>query len=128
MERAPKLISAIALVILIALGLITYAYLQSREYLRGPVVTVTEPLNGSMSTSSRVLLFGLAHNASFITLNGRKIFTDERDHFRELVLLQEGYNIVTVRAEDRFGHTVEKKLELVYKPVATSTFQAQSGA
>ena len=103
---------------IVTLGLIVYVYLQSREYLRGPVLTIEEPLNGSMSTTSLVALLGRAHNISFLTLNGRQIFTDEQGRFKESLLLQDGYNIMTLEAKDRFGHSVEKRLELVYKPEA----------
>ena len=119
MERTPKLIIGISITALVALGLVVYAYLQSREYLRGPVIVIEEPLNGASSTTSLVSLQGHARNVSFLTLNGRQIFTDEKGIFRESLLLEDGYNIMTLEAKDRFGHTVEKRLELVYKPGLT---------
>ena|SRR3989344_2814757 len=117
MEKTPKLIAGITAVALVMLGLGIYAYLQSREYLRGPILIIEEPLNGSMSTTSLVGLRGSARNISFLTLNGRQIFTDELGRFKESLLLQEGYSIMTLEARDRFGHVVEKRLELVYKPI-----------
>lgn len=116
MERTPKLIISIGVVLLAASTLGIYAYFQSREYLRGPVITILEPINGSASTSSVATLVGTAHNAAFLTLNGKQIFTDERGRFRERLLLHEGYTIMTVAARDRFGKAVEKRLELVYRP------------
>ena len=116
MERTPKLIAGISLIVLIAIGLGVYVYLQSKEYLRGPIIAIEEPQNGSMSTTSLVSLRGSAHTVAFLTLNGRQIFTDEQGRFRESLLLQNGYNIMTLLAKDRFGHVAEKRLELVYKP------------
>lgn len=116
MEKTPKLILAVAAGAIIAAGLLVYVYRQSKEYLAGPVITVAEPEDGSLSTTSRVILSGTARNLSFLTLNDRKIFTDERGKFKESLLLQEGYNIMTLEARDRFGHTKTKRLELVYKP------------
>jgi hypothetical protein len=121
MERTPKLIIGIGLIVLAAVSLGIYAYLQSREYIRGPTLIIEEPLNGSMSTTSPVVLRGSARNISFLTLNGRQIFTDEMGRFKESLLLQEGYSIMTLEARDRFGHVVEKRLELVYKPTMTTT-------
>ncbi len=122
MERTPKLIVSISLIAIIAVGLSVYSYLQFKEYLRGPVLTIEEPQNGSMSTTSLVLLRGSARNVSFLTLSGRQIFTNEQGSFKESLLLQNGYNIMTLEAKDRFGHSMEKRLELVYKPdVATSS-------
>ncbi len=114
MERTPKLIAGILLIAIAAVTLGVYAYFQFREYLRGPVLTIEEPLDGTLSTTSIVMLRGNARNASFITLNGRQIFTDERGRFNESLLLQDGYSIMTFEAKDRFGHRVEKRLELVY--------------
>ncbi|MEK7169698.1 MAG: hypothetical protein AAB767_00230 [Patescibacteria group bacterium] len=120
MERTPKLIIGIAVFSLVVVGLIVYAYFQSREYLRGPVLTIDEPQNGSFSTTSLVTLVGHARNISFLTLNGKQVFTDEQGRLRESLLLQNGYNIMTLEGKDRFGHTVEKRLELVYKPEAVT--------
>lgn len=116
MERNPKRILIIAAAALAALSLAFYAYLQSREYLRGPVIAVDEPADGSLSTTSIVALKGSARNVSFLTLNDRQIFTDERGRFTESLLLQDGYNIMLLEAKDRFGHIAQKKLELVHKP------------
>lgn len=121
MERTPKLIIGIGSIVIIALGLGIYAYVQSREYLRGPVLTIEEPLDGSSSTTSLIALVGHARNISFLTLNGRQIFTNEQGNFKESLLLQNGYNIMTLEAKDRFGHQVEKRLELVYKPESVET-------
>ena len=116
MERTPKLIVAASAIVLLAIGLGMCAYLQSKEYLRGPIITVEEPPNGAMFTTSVVSVQGSARNAAFITLNGRQIFTNEQGRFYESLLLQEGYSIMLLEAKDRFGHRVEKRLELVYKP------------
>ncbi|MDO8620571.1 MAG: hypothetical protein Q7R64_04470 [bacterium] len=116
MERTPKIIIGISVTLLVALGLGIYAYFQSWEYLQGPVLTVIEPLNGSTSTTSLVTLLGNARNVAFLTLNGRQIFTNEQGRFRESLLLPKGYSIMTLEGKDRFGHSVEKRLELVYKP------------
>lgn len=116
MEKIPKLILSAVIVVVIVIGLSVYGYLQSREYLEGPVVVIDEPANGSASAATRTTLRGSARNVSFLTLNGRQIFTDERGRFREPLLLHEGYNIATLEAKDRFGHVETKRLELVYKP------------
>jgi len=119
LEKTPKLIIGIGAIVVIATGLIVYAYFQSREYLQGPLLTIDEPLNGSLSTTSLIAFRGTAQNVAFLTLNGRQIFTDEQGRFRGSLLLSEGYSIMTLAAKDRFGHGVEKRLELVYKPTAT---------
>jgi len=116
MEKTPKIIVSIAIIGCITIGLGVYIYLQSKEYIRGPVLTIDEPLNGSLMTEPRITLHGTTRNISLLTLNGRQIFTDEQGRFTEALLLHEGYSIMTLEAKDRFGHSIEKHLELVYKP------------
>lgn len=116
MERTPKLILGLCLAVVIFLSLGLYAYLQSREFLQGPVLNIQTPENGALATTSFSALQGTARNVSFLTLNGSQIFTDEQGRFREPLLLSEGYTIMLLEARDRFGHTATKKLELVYKP------------
>ncbi len=119
MEKTPKLILGLCLAVVIFLSLGLYAYLQSREFLQGPVLTMQSPENGALATTSFMVLQGTARNVSFLTLNGRQIFTDEQGRFREPLLLSEGYNIMLLEAKDRFGHTDARRLELVYKPTAS---------
>src|SRR3989344_5145546 len=116
MFRTPKLIVTAGMVILIIAGLGVYAYLQSRDFLQGPKITIETPSNGAVSTTSLIAVIGKAENAAFLTLNGRQIFTDERGRFRESLLLQEGYTIMTLEGKDRFGHTATQQLTLVYMP------------
>lgn len=121
MERTPRLILTMILFILGAAGLFFYAYTQSKDFLRGPIITITEPQTGSQITTSFITIVGTAQNASFITLNNRQIFTDEHNRFKEPMLLQDGYNIIAIDAKDRFGHTNRKLLELIYKKSVKET-------
>lgn len=116
MERTPKLIIGVTIITVVAISLGVYIYLQSKEYIRGPVLTIEEPISGSRVLAPRVTVRGTAHSISYLTLNGRTIFTDEQGRFKEALLLPLGYSIITLEAKDRFGHSVEKRLELVYKP------------
>ena len=48
-------------------------------------------------------------------MNDRKIFIDQQGNFKEKILLSYGYNIITMKANDKFGRNTKKKLELIYK-------------
>lgn len=104
-----------AVVIIFALALAGYALYQTKSLREGPQLLITTPLNGSLATTSLLVISGTAKNISWITLNGRQIYVDEAGNFREQLLLSYGYNIITLSAKDKFGRTVSKKLELVYK-------------
>lgn len=103
----------------VALGVIAlilgYGAFRATSLVQGPDIGITFPLNGATSTESLITVRGFAHNISFLTLNGDKIFTDESGSFTEKVLLSYGYNIMALEAKDRFGRTAQKTLQLIYK-------------
>lgn len=59
-------------------------------------------------------IVGSAKNASFLALNGREIFIDKNGAFSETMSLPYGYSVITLSAEDKFGKSVQKQIE-VYK-------------
>ncbi len=128
MERNAKFVVGLAIFLLAAFGIGGYAYLQSREFLRGPQITITSPQDGRAFEYPAITVEGVARNVAYISLNDAPIFVDSEGNFKEKLLLEPGYNILTVKAEDRFGKKVQKTLELVYKEppkqvTASSTLQ-----
>lgn len=91
-----------------------YTYFQMQSLVTGPIITVLEPQNGAVVTSSHIEIKGTTKNISSINLNDRLIFIDESGAFKEKLLLSPGYNIITLRAEDKFGRNTKDTLELVY--------------
>lgn len=102
------------IVAVIVVGLLYFIYRTSRAYLSGPSITITEPDNYAAFSTSTATIVGIAKRAQDITLDGRSITIDNNGNFRETILLMPGYNIETIAAHDQFGHTTEKRLELVY--------------
>jgi hypothetical protein len=97
---------------LFALGLL-YALFQARYLIEGPTITVSEAV--PMEESDRVVtLAGVAENITSLTLNGRTIYTDDRGAFSEAVVLPEGYTIMTLVAEDRYGRTTSVERTYTY--------------
>lgn len=92
-----------------------YIYNQSYDLIRGPVLSITNPENGSLLAGSLVVIEGEAENLSHLTLNGQQIFTDTSGRFREQLLLGKGYTIITLIARDRFNRVISKELKLVRK-------------
>jgi len=101
--------------ILFTLGILTYAYFRTNDLLAGPVVVISSPENGSTLAEPYVEIVGHAKNISYMSLNGRQIFTDEAGDFNEKLLVPYGYTIMTLKARDRFGRSTTKSLELVYQ-------------
>jgi hypothetical protein len=99
-----------------SLGIIFYGYYQSQDLIGGPKIDIVNPENGSVSESSFIEISGRALNIVRISLNDRSIFVDEEGNFTEKMLLLEGYNIMEVKAEDRFGRETKKILQIVHRP------------
>lgn len=105
----------IILIVAILCGIGGYGFFRAYDLLLGPSIDIQKPLSGIAVPYSLVEVEGVVRNASAITLNGRPVFTDEAGVLREETLLTYGYNIVEIRATDKFGRQVVKTLELVYK-------------
>lgn len=88
---------------------------QARYLINGPQITLDEPL--PIATNKRtVTLTGTTANIARIWLNDRQIFTDPEGRFAELLVLENGPTIATLRAEDRYGRTVRVPRPFVYIP------------
>ncbi len=101
--------------------LLFFVYHQTRGLLAGASVSVQSPQNGALFHEPTLTLSGTAKKVSFISVNGRQIFTDEDGKFEELLLLAPGYTIITVSAEDTFKRKVQKQIEVVYQPTRASS-------
>jgi len=113
MQINPRRLPKILLLSSMALLVMGYTYLKTKDYIAGPQVTITSPKNGAVLSSSLVEISGASKNISFISLNDRPIFVDDRGAFKEKLLLYPGYNIISVKAEDRYKRSVEKSLEVI---------------
>jgi len=103
------------LIIIVILTIAGYAYYRTKDFTIGPTITIYSPTNGESVDMSLVEISGIAKNISYISINDRQIFTDEEGVFKEKLLLYPGYNIISVKAEDRFDRNIEKTLEIIYK-------------
>lgn len=98
--------------ILAALLILGYSAFETRRLISGPEITVISPADGSATSSSIVLISGVAKNISFLTINDNPAFTDEEGHFMEALSPPPGYAIFTVAATDRFGRTARVEVHV----------------
>ncbi len=92
-----------------------YVHFQARNFLNGPRITL-EDGNTIFHNEQRIQLTGNAENLVMLTLNGKEIHTDENGDFTHLLVLEHGYTIMTLEAQDRFGRTTHITKEYVYAP------------
>jgi Glucodextranase, domain B len=110
-----KLILKTLLIAFFVLIIVGYGLFQSQKIIKGPTITLSSPHSGDVVHQSDIDIKGVATNISSISLNDRPIFIDEQGAFMEKLMLYPGYNIIKLRAEDKFGSSVEKDLEIVYQ-------------
>jgi hypothetical protein len=92
-----------------------FVLFQARFLIAGPQITLKESPT-SPGNERQVHLKGTAYNISRLWLNDRPIFTDAQGNFDEAIVLENGYTIATLRAEDRYGRTTNVTREMVYVP------------
>lgn len=97
--------------------LLAYAAFQARFLIIGPQITLTSEPN-LQQNERRIFLEGTAYNISRLWLNDRQIFTDAQGNFREALILENGYTVSTLRAEDRYGRTTTLTRSYVYTPAS----------
>lgn len=112
-EGTQKLLKGIVLTLGAAL-VVGYTLFATRDYMRGPDIIISEPVNGSTFTTPDVMVRGQALRIKELTFNGRPLLIDKEGNFKETLLLIPGYNSALFAAEDKFGRSTEYRLELVY--------------
>lgn len=103
--------------ILFFVFIILYAFFRGRALIFGTDIKNVNITDGATITESVLDITGVAKNASKITLNGREIVIDKDGNFYESIALISGYNIVSIYAEDKFGHKDEENYQLRYSPI-----------
>jgi hypothetical protein len=59
---------------------------------------------------------GRVERAKEVLLDDRPIFIDLEGNFAERLLLNNGYNIISIKAKDAQQRETKRTLEIVYKP------------
>ncbi len=114
-RRQTKFYLKAIVIILFLITLFSYGAFEVWNYATGPKIIVSSPANGSAISESLINIEGKGLNINNITLNDRAIDMNEAGNFKEEILLSYGYNVLELKAYDRFGKETEQKLELVYK-------------
>lgn len=124
MKPSRVLAIKISIGVFIFLLILGYGFFQARNIISGPKITVLTPKNGDSLASSLVAITGIASNITRISLDDRQIFVDKKGNFSEKLLVPPGYTIIKLAAQDKFGRTTQKLVELNYtssETVATSS-------
>ncbi|MBP6884093.1 MAG: hypothetical protein KBC06_02580 [Candidatus Pacebacteria bacterium] len=113
MDRDAKKILKTASLSIFFLFIIVYAGFRSYDLVVGVKIKNVNIVDGATMTQSELKITGRAKNALNLTLNGREISVDQSGNFSETIALLSGYNIVSLKALDKFGHSDEKDFHLI---------------
>ena len=99
--------------------IIIYAFFRSKDLIFGVKIKNVEidgsPIkSGATIADNTIEVTGVARNAIFLSLDGREISVDQQGDFDETIALLPGYNIMNIKAKDKFGHTDEKNYQLMH--------------
>lgn len=108
-SRLSPAVVGLGLLIFVIVG---YGLWRSSDLIKGPEVVISSPTDGGVSLDDGTTVSGKAHRISAIFLNGKQIFTDNTGYFEETLLLAEGYNIIEVKARDRFGRETKEIIKV----------------
>src|SRR6266571_5179997 len=104
--NAKKIVKIVGLSVFFLL-IILYAFFRSSDLIFGVKIRNVNIKDGSTVTSPTMEVTGVAKNAIFLSLNGREISVDQEGNFNETIALLPGYNIINLKAKDKFGHVDE---------------------
>ncbi|MCA9356590.1 hypothetical protein H6784_02915 [Candidatus Nomurabacteria bacterium] len=106
-----KFVSGLVLSLLV----LTYVTFQARYLIIGPQIILTEDQEVTQN-QRQIFLVGHAYNISHLWLNDRSIYTNAQGDFKEALVLENGYTVATLRAEDRYGRETKIIRSFVYTP------------
>ena len=107
-----KTVQITSLVIFFLL-IIVYAFFRSHDLIFGVKIKNVNMVDGTKIENKIQKITGNAKNATKLTLNGREISIDQRGNFDETIVLLKGYNMVNIRAQDKFGYVNEKNYQII---------------
>jgi len=113
--RPGRILKASALGLLILVTLV-FAFFKSHDLILGIRISIDSPSNGQTLSEPFVSIRGEARGNTLLTINGAKVLTDAEGKFEKELLLGLGYNVIEIKALDRFNRENKEVLELVYKP------------
>ena len=95
------------------LFIIVYGFLRSTDLLFGVKIRGVNITDGASVNESVMKITGNARNAINLALNAREISIDLEGDFEETVALLPVYNMISIRAVDKFGYEDEKNYKLI---------------
>jgi hypothetical protein len=97
----PKIIIA-SITVLLTVGCFWYLYRQVNSFISSPRLFVSAPADGAAINGKTVQVKGIAEKDSLVFINDQPVLVNEKGEFEEEIGLQQGVNVITLRARNRF--------------------------
>jgi hypothetical protein len=113
--RDTKKIIKISLLSILFIFIVFYAFFNARNLIFGVNIKDVVLDRGVGEDINIIKITGNAKNAKILSLNGREISIDQDGNFNETIALLSGYNIISLKAVDKFGYKDEEDYQLIGK-------------
>lgn len=120
----PKIITLVIIVFAI-LAISFYLYKELDNFVSTPRLIVNSPLDGEVVEGSQIYITGKSEKDGRVYVNDQSMVVDDEGEFRESIGLQEGLNIITIKALNRFNKETVKTLS-VYSRDMNSNLRDQA--
>ncbi len=106
-----------AILILFSLGVIAYISFQIYKFQTPPKLTITEPQQDITTTEEAVKLAGKVSENATVEVNDVVVETTEHGDFEKNIKLNEGINIITIKAKKNSNNVLEtvESRKITYK-------------
>lgn len=113
MNQDAKKILKISLVSVFFILIATFVFFNSKDLIFGVKIKNVNLADNAKVADNILKITGNAKNAVKLSLDGREISIDQSGNFNETVALLPGYNLINIKAQDKFGNSDEKNYKLI---------------
>lgn len=103
---------------LVVLGILGFIGFRLYPIIHGPRIHVETLTNGETLMDSMIRISGIADYTQQLIVNGKELPLSPTGSFDEKLILNPGYNLVTIAASDRYGKTTNRSYIVVLKEPA----------
>ncbi len=114
--RNYKKLATIGSVAFLFLLIATYSLYRTKDLITGVILRTDSIKNGETLNNSLLEIHGSAKNAVNLTLNDREISVDKNWNFKESLILLPGWNIIELKARDKFGGQKNLNYQVIFTP------------
>ena len=107
------LLTTIGIGLFVVIGI--YTVMKMKDVIWGVQVTIRGVIDGETVTEPKITLEGNARNIEVLTINDRVVGVSEDGEFRDSLILSPGYNVVSIKGDDKFGKHISQQYRVVYK-------------